>query len=121
MSKKVLIVEDYADSREFMKFAVEVLGYDALLATDGLEAVLSVKNEIPNLILMDIGLPVIDGMKATRIIREYLNGIKVPIVAVTAFGKSCFQEAIEAGCDDVIGKPVDFDSIEPVLNQYLGH
>jgi CheY-like chemotaxis protein len=121
MLKKVLIVEDYADTRELMKLMVQSFGYMSIEAANGIEAVLSVKSEIPNLILMDIALPDIDGITATRIIREYLRGIEVPIIAVTASGKFYYREAIEAGCNDVIGKPLDYDSLEPVLNHYLNH
>ena len=121
MAKKVLIVEDYDDVREFMKILVQSYGYEAIEANSGIEAVLSVKGEIPNLILMDIALPDIDGIATTRIIREYLRGVPIPIVAVTASGKAIYEEAIEAGCNDVIGKPVDFDSLGPVFDQYLGH
>jgi CheY-like chemotaxis protein len=121
MLKKVLIVEDYSDTREFMKLLVESFGHKPLEAVNGIEAVLSVRQEIPDLILMDIALPDIDGLTATRLIREYLRELKIPIIAVTASGKACYQEAIEAGCNEVIGKPIDFDSFEPVLNHYLGH
>jgi CheY-like chemotaxis protein len=119
MPKTVLIVEDYEDTRCLMKILIEMFGYKTLEAANGAEAVLSVKNEIPDLILMDIALPDIDGFTATRIIRQYLNGAKVPIIAFTAFGKSSYREAIKAGCNDLISKPVDFDSLEPFLHQYL--
>jgi CheY-like chemotaxis protein len=70
---------------------------------------------------MDVGLPDLDGITATRIIRKYLNGIEIPIIAVTAFGKPYYERAIEAGCNDLIPKPVDFDSLQPILYRYLGH
>ena len=121
MPKTVLIVEDYDDSRSLMKLIVERFGHTAIEAANGAEAILSVKSEIPNLILMDIGLPDLDGLETTRIIREYLAGITVPIVAVTAFGNAYFQAAIEAGCNYLITKPVCCDSLEPIFNKYLCH
>lgn len=119
MGKKVLIVEDYEDTREFMKFLLEAYGYQVLEAADGIEAIDKVKQDQPDLVLMDISLPVVDGLTATRAIREFERDAKLPIIAVTAFGKNYYQRAIEAGCNDLIDKPIDFDILEPILNQYL--
>jgi CheY-like chemotaxis protein len=120
MPKKVLIVEDYEDTREFMKFLLETYGYQVIEATDGIEAIDRVKQQHPDLVLMDISLPVVDGLTATRAIREFDKGTKkLPIIAVTAFGKYHYQKAIDAGCNDLIDKPIDFDVLEPILNQYL--
>ena len=122
MSKKVLIVEDYEDTREFMKILLESYGYKVIEAADGIEAIDRVKQHHPDLILMDISLPVVDGLTATRAIREFdEESRKVPIIAVTAFGKNYYKKAIEAGCNDLIDKPVDFDSLEPILRSYLAH
>lgn len=119
MIKKVLIVEDYEDTREFMKFLLESYGYQVIEATDGIEAVDRAKQQSPDLILMDISLPVVDGLTATRAIRKSSNQQQIPIIAVTAFGKSYYDKAIEAGCNDLIDKPVDFDVLEPILSHYL--
>ena len=122
MAKKVLIVEDYEDTREFMKILLESYGYKVIEAADGIEAIDRVKQYHPDLILMDISLPVVDGLTATRAIREFdEESKKVPIIAVTAFGKNYYKKAIEAGCNDLIDKPVDFDSLEPILKSYLAH
>jgi len=121
MTKKVLIVEDYEDTREFMKILLESYGYKVIEAADGIEAIDRVKQHHPDLILMDISLPVVDGLTATRAIREFDADSKVPIIAVTAFGKNYYKKAIEAGCNDLIDKPVDFDSLEPILRSYLSH
>lgn len=117
--KKVLIVEDYEDTRDFMKFLLESYGYQVIEAADGIEAIDRVKQQHPDLVLMDISLPVVDGLTATRVIRESNATEEVPIIAVTAFGKSYYKKAMEAGCNDLIDKPVDFDVLEPILNQYL--
>lgn len=121
MSKKVLIAEDYADTRSFMKFLLEGYGYQVMEATDGQEAVRKVKDQKPDLVLMDVAMPVMDGLTATRLIREFDEMKKLPIIAVTAYGQSFYRQAVEAGCDDLINKPLDFESLEPVLNQYLSH
>ncbi len=119
MKKKILIVEDYEDARGFMKVLIESYGYQVVEATDGIEAVDKVRQQQPDLILMDISLPVVDGLTATRAIREFNFAAHIPIIAVTAFGKSYYERAIEAGCDDLINKPVDFDLLEPILHHYL--
>jgi len=122
MAKKVLIVEDYEDTREFMKILLESYGYKVIEAADGIEAIDRVRQYHPDLILMDISLPVVDGLTATRAIREFDEESRtVPIIAVTAFGKNYYKKAIEAGCNDLIDKPVDFDSLEPILKSYLAH
>ena len=120
MSKTVLIVEDYVDIRAMMKFLVEGFGYQVVEAADGQEAVEKVKKFRPDLILMDLSLPVMDGLTATQIIRKFDGLGKVPIIAVTAYGNSYYRRAMEAGCDDLINKPLDFNNLEPMLDQYLG-
>jgi len=119
MPKTVLIVEDYADIRTMMKFLLQRFGYDVIEAADGNEAVESVKQNHPDLILMDLSLPNMDGLTATQIIRKFEGIGKVPIIAVTAYGNSYYRRAIEAGCDDLINKPLDFNNLEPILEQYL--
>jgi CheY-like chemotaxis protein len=119
MMKKVLIVEDYDDTRNFMKFLIESYGYQVIEASDGIEAVDRAKKMSPDLVLMDISLPVVDGLTATKAIRESQSATNLPIIAVTAFGKSYYDRAIAAGCNGLIDKPIDFDMLEPVLSQYL--
>jgi len=119
MAKTVLIVEDYPDIRTMMKFLLQRFGYDVIEAADGNEAVESVKQNHPDLILMDLSLPNMDGLTATQIIRKFDGFGKVPIIAVTAYGNSYYRRAIEAGCDDLINKPLDFNNLEPILEQYL--
>lgn len=119
MTKKVLIVEDYDDTRNFMKYLLEGYGYTVFEATDGREAVESVKQNSPDLILMDMAMPYMDGLAATKLIRACDGAAKLPIIAVTAHGESYYRKAIEAGCDDLINKPLDFNILDSILNQYL--
>ena len=119
MPKKVLIVEDYEDTRNFMKFLLEGYGYKVFEATDGQEAIDSVKENFPDLVLMDMAMPQMDGLTATKIIRGCNGTSKMPIIAVTAHGESYYRKAIEAGCDDLINKPLDFDKLDTILHQYL--
>lgn len=119
MGKRVLIVEDYPDTRTMMRFLLQRLGFEVYEAANGEEAVSQAKLFPPDLILMDISLPVMDGLMATQAIRKFDGFANIPIIAVTAYGESYYRQAIEAGCDDLINKPLDFDKLEPFLNQYL--
>lgn len=119
MKRKILIVEDYNDTREFMRFLIESYGYQVIEAADGLEALECLKSDFPDLILMDLAMPLMDGIDTTKAIRKFEQGVEIPIIAVTAHGKSFYKKALEAGCNDLIAKPVDFDSLEALLNQYL--
>lgn len=121
MLKTILIVDDYADTRTMMRFLLERYGYGIIEAVDGHEAIDQVKRHHPDLILMDISMPEMDGLTATQIIRKLDGFGKTPIIAVTAYGNSYYRQALEAGCDDLINKPLDFKHLEPLLEQYLGH
>lgn len=119
MGRIILIVEDYEDSRLFLKFLLETYGYEIIEAGDGLEAIETVRKSFPDLILMDISMPVMDGLSATKSIRSTKHGADIPIIAVTAHGKRLYEKAIGAGCNDLIEKPVDFDTLKKKLKQYL--
>jgi CheY-like chemotaxis protein len=119
MRRTILIVEDYDDSRRFMKLLLETYGYKVIEAGNGLDALETVRREVPDLILMDISMPVMDGLEATKTLRTYKRGAKIPVIAITAYGKRFYKKAIEAGCNDLIEKPVDFDALETKLKLYL--
>lgn len=117
----ILLVEDTEDNRFMMRRLLEMSGYGVVEATNGEEAVRLAQSERPQLILMDLSLPVIDGLAATRAIRK-LNGFKeTPIVAVSAHDTSDFQsEALAAGCNSYITKPIDFGNLETLIARLLG-
>ncbi|HEY0427209.1 MAG TPA: response regulator [Pyrinomonadaceae bacterium] len=119
MPKTVMIVEDYADTRMMMKILVEWHGYKVIEAADGYEAIEKSVQFHPDLILMDLALPVMDGVTATKLIREHEGFDKVLIVALTGFSNTSFEKAIEAGFDDVLVKPLHFENLEPLLHRYL--
>ena len=119
MHKTILIAEDYDDTRSFMKFLLEDFGYEVEEASNGQEAIEKVKIHFPNLIFMDMAMPIMDGLTATQIIRKFDGAARLPIIAVTAFGKSYYRQAIEAGCDDLINKPLDEALLKSILDQYL--
>lgn len=121
MSGTVLVVEDCADTRGFMTYLVQSFGYKVLEAKDGFEAVAKAKQFRPNLILMDLSMPKMNGFEATQIIREFEDLRKMPIVAVTALNKDEWEKAIEAGCNEVVPKPVDFQKLKTAVNRYIGN
>ena len=121
MSKKVLIAEDTADSREMLKFLLEVDGYDVVEAEDGLQAVERAVEEKPDLILMDVAMPVLDGLQAVEAIRQHEDLKMTPVIAVTAFGDFYKDRARKAGCNAVVQKPLEFDKLERMVKKFTGH
>lgn len=119
-SRTVMVVEDFDDTRRMMRVLLEMSGYYVLEAENGEKAVELAKSAHPKAILMDLSLPVLDGLSATRQIREQGFLSDVLIVAVTAHGESEYKEkALAAGCDDFINKPLDFNKLETLLGQFM--
>src|SRR5829696_8567470 len=119
-SPTILLVEDTEDNRFMMRRLLEMTGYRVVEAMNGEEAVKLAKNVSPHLILMDLSLPVIDGLAATRLIRQLPDLESTPIIAVSAHDSSDFQsEAIEAGCNSYVTKPIDFNELEELIGQLL--
>jgi CheY-like chemotaxis protein len=102
-----------------MKVLVEWHGYEVIEARDGYEALEKSVQYHPDLIFMDLALPIMDGVTATKLIREIEGYDKVSIVAITGFSNTSFDKAIEAGFDNVLVKPFHFENLEPLLHQYL--
>ena len=116
----VLLVEDTEDNRFMMRRLLEMTGYRVVEAMNGEEAVKLAKSELPQIILMDLSLPVIDGLAATRLIRKLPKLESIPIIAVSAHDTSDFQsEAIQAGCNSYVTKPIDFNELEELIAQLL--
>jgi CheY-like chemotaxis protein len=116
----VLLVEDTEDNRFMMRRLLEMSGYNVIEAMNGEEAVKLAKSECPHLILMDLSLPVIDGLAATRLIRKLPNCQSTPIIAVSAHDTSDFQsEAIDAGCNSYVTKPIDFNELEEMIAKLI--
>jgi two-component system cell cycle response regulator DivK len=116
----VMVVEDFEDNRFMMRRLLEMSGYRVLEAINGEEAVTLAHRERPQLILMDLSLPQLDGLAATRRIRQHADLRDVPIVAVSAHDTADFHaDALAAGCNDYVTKPIDFDQLEVLLNRLL--
>ena len=117
----VLVVEDFEDNRFMMRRLLEMSGYRVIEAVNGQEAVETARRERPDLILMDLSLPLLDGLAATRRIREQDGLGKVPIVAVSAHDTADFHaDALAAGCNEYVTKPIDFDQLESLLSRLVG-
>jgi CheY-like chemotaxis protein len=112
---KVLLVEDSEDSREGLARRLQRRGYEVVLACDGRQGLEAARAEAPDLILMDMSLPVLDGWEATRQLKAAPETRGIPVIALTAHAMAGDREtALEAGCDDYHTKPVD---LARLLNQ----
>lgn len=119
-SHKIMVVEDYDDTRMLLKQGLEMLGYSVLEASNGQEAVDIADREHPDLILMDLDLPILDGIAATQQIRQQEHMESVPIVAVTAYPLSYSRvKAFAKGCNEYMPKPIDMSELARVVNRYL--
>jgi CheY-like chemotaxis protein len=116
----VMVVEDFEDNRFMMRRLLEMSGYRVVEAVNGEQAVEVAKRERPHLILMDLSLPILDGLAATRRIRQHEELRRVPIIAVSAHDTSDFHaDALAAGCNDYVTKPIDFEQLETLLSRLL--
>jgi CheY-like chemotaxis protein len=119
---KILLVEDNEMNRDMLTRRLERRGYQVRVAVDGQEAVSRAQAEPPDLILMDMSLPVVDGWEATRRLKLIAELRGVPVIALTAHAMSGDREkALEAGCDDYDTKPIELprllEKIEVLLNR----
>jgi CheY-like chemotaxis protein len=105
---KILLVEDNEMNRDMLSRRLERRGYQVIIAVDGQQGVDLAKSETPELILMDMSLPVIDGWEATRQLKAMDSMKAIPVIALTAHAMSGDREkALEAGCDDYDTKPIE--------------
>lgn len=115
-----MIVEDYDDTRVLLRRSLELLGYSVVEASNGQEAVDVADRERPDLILMDLDLPILDGIAATQCIRQKPELTGVPIVAVTAYPMSYSHvKAFAKGCDEYMRKPIDMTELERIVARFL--
>jgi CheY-like chemotaxis protein len=120
MKKKILIVEDDQALRQVLKMHLDRLGYDSILAVNGKEAAGLATSQVPDLILMDLTLPVMDGLEATRLIREHPNTQATPIIAMTARVTSEDKiKCLQNGCDGHIAKPFTTEQLASIIKKLL--
>jgi CheY-like chemotaxis protein len=117
--KKILVVDDAEFNRDLI---IQLLGddYEVLVAVDGAEGVQITEQERPDLILMDLGMPVMDGWEATRIIKANNELKHIPVIAVTSHAMIGDEtQAREAGCDDYVPKPIDEEELIRKVKHFL--
>lgn len=109
---KILLVEDNEMNRDMLSRRLERRGYQVVMAFDGAQGVAMAQSELPDLILMDMSLPVIDGWEATRRVKANEATKTIPVIALTAHAMSDDREkAVQAGCDEYDTKPVDLERL----------
>ena len=120
MSKTILVVEDQEDNRQILRDLLGSAGFRMIEAHDGEEALTVARSERPNLILMDIQLPILDGYEATRSIKRDPELKHIPVIAVTSYALSGDEErARAAGCDGYVGKPYSTRHLLAKIGQFL--
>ena len=117
---KILIVEDNPMNRDMLSRRLTRSGHRVLMADDGRQGIESALTEIPDLILMDMSLPEIDGWEATRRLKAEKTTRRIPVIALTAHAMSSDrQKCMEAGCDDYDTKPVDYQRLTAKIQAAL--
>lgn len=120
-SGRILVVEDNRDNMTLITDVLASLNYIVLQATDGEQGVEMSSSENPDLILMDLSLPKMDGWTATRAIKSNPETAHIPVIALTAHAMVGDRErALEAGCDDYISKPINLQELAKKLHQHIG-
>jgi len=119
-TKKAIIVEDHPDLMEILSLQLEALGFSVISANNGMEGVEKAITEKPDLILMDIMMPGMDGREATRRIRSNPETKDIPILAATVlFKESDLRSCIEAGCNDYIVKPFSHQELREKIMDFI--
>jgi CheY-like chemotaxis protein len=121
MMSKILLVEDNEMNRDMLSRRLERKGFEVVIAVDGQAGVELASSSNPDLILMDLSLPVMDGWEATRCIKADPATQKIPVIALTAHAMAGDeQKALEAGCDDYDTKPIDLKCLLDKIENLLG-
>jgi len=116
-----LVVEDNEMNRDMLSRRLQRRGYEVIFSVDGEDGVAKAQSEVPDIILMDMDLPVLDGWAATRILKSSPETSSIPVIAFTAHAMAGDREkALEAGCDDYETKPVEFARLTQKIETLLG-
>lgn len=116
----ILIVDDFDDTRLLLRTWLEKKGYLVIEAENGKEAVVKAERRRPDLIIMDVEMPELDGLSATRQIRALENSGRVPIVAVSAYGADQFRaDALNAGCNEYVSTPFEPEELEKLIRSLI--
>ncbi|WP_010582837.1 response regulator [Schlesneria paludicola] len=118
---RILIVEDNEMNRDMLSRRLQRRGFEVLFAYDGEAGVVTARSQLPDLILMDMSLPILDGWDATRHLKSDRATRQIPVIALTAHAFDGQRDkALAAGCDDYETKPVDLDRLLTKMNALLG-
>lgn len=120
MPKTILVAEDNADIRAMTRYLLESFGCDIVEAKDGYEAVTQAKALLPDLILMDIAMPIMNGITAAHLIRTSAETAGVPIVAVTTYGGEYIDSEDDFGFDRILQKPLKNEDIRLLIQDFFG-
>ena len=121
MSRTILLVEDHEDNRIVYSTILEHFGYRVLLAGDGAEGVRMARESSPDLVLMDVSIPVMDGWQATATLKADPATARIPVIALTAHALPADRErAQEVGCDGYLAKPVEPRRVLAEVRRFLG-
>jgi CheY-like chemotaxis protein len=116
----IMVADDNADNRDMMQVLLDLKGYDVVLAENGQEAVEVALAKSPKLILLDLELPLLDGLSVTRNLLSHQKFLKVPIVVVTGHDPRTYkQAALDAGCSDFLLKPISFERLDEILQSHI--
>jgi two-component system sensor histidine kinase and response regulator WspE len=111
MNKKILVVDDHHDTSLLLCRLFKSEGYDVQHAMDGLVGLSSANREHPDLIVTDVQMPRMDGIEMIRRLRQSAEMRKVPIIVISAYGRQVMKDAIEAGADEFVAKPLDYEKL----------
>lgn len=118
--KNVMVVEDNEKNRKLMRVVLKAKGYNVIEATTGEEALNLLKNQKPNIILMDIQLPGIDGLTLIKQIKADTMTKEIPIIAVTAYAmKGDEQKILDTGCEAYMSKPINTQELPIIIEKYI--
>jgi len=111
MNKKVLVVDDHHDTSLFLCRVLKTEGYDVHHAIDGIVGLSSAKRVHPDLIVTDVQMPRMNGIEMIRLLRESDECRQVPIIVISSYGKHVMEDALNAGADEFVAKPIDVDEL----------
>lgn len=118
--RTILVVDDFDDTRLLLRTWLERRGFRVVEAENGLEAIKQATAELPDLIIMDMEMPQLDGLSATRRLREIKDLSSIPIVAVSAYGADQFRQlALDAGCDEYVSTPFEPKALEGIIHSLV--
>jgi two-component system cell cycle response regulator DivK len=118
----ILVAEDDEDNRFIMKMLLEMRGYRVLTAANGHEALANAERERPDLILMDLRMPLLNGLATTRQLRQHPDARlrQLPVIALSAYDPAQHRAvAIAAGCNEYVTKPIEYDGLEKLIETFL--